>query len=143
MCRKNIIVGLSILVLSVLCLKVLADTEITEESKGKIDKDSLKIEKLAPKNIIINSIKTATGAVAAGVLAAFVYDSIKPSSINEESKTLTFDYPFFATTENNERVPMEGGSYNIVNRTDKSISIEGSNNQVMLVKIGSENENND
>lgn len=113
--------------------------KISNENKGlgeKLKENSMKLDKLVSKGIFTKIIKTGTGAVATGVLAAFVYDAIKPSSIDADSKTITVDYPFFATNENNKRVPMEQGSYKVVGKTDKSISIEGNNNKIMLIKIG-------
>ena len=80
-------------------------------------------------------LKNTTGIMATGLITAFVYDTIKASAINESSKSITTTHPFFATNKKNVQVPMKTGTYKIVKITNKSVSIIGNNNQILLVKV--------
>jgi hypothetical protein len=103
---------------------------------------SAKVKVKAPKSTLKQIIKTTTGAIATSVVAAFVYDAINPSSINQTSNTLDADYPFFAIDSQNNRTPLEAGSYQIAQRKANLLTIVGNNNQVYIVTIGNDSDFN-
>jgi len=107
--------------------------EIERLSK-EIQSKAKDIKKLSTTGVVKSTIKTATGTMALGVLTAFVYDAVKPQSINSKAQVLSTDYPFFATNENNDRIPVEAGSYTIINESNSYITINGHQNEVLLVK---------
>lgn len=107
-----------------------------EKLSKEMAKKAKDMKKLSVVGSAKASAKAAISAVAIGVASKFVYDAIKPQSINTDSRVLTTDYPFFATDKDNNRIPMEAGNYTIVGENSSYITINGDKNEIYLVKRG-------
>lgn len=73
-------------------------------------------------------IKNATGTIVLGIASAAAYDYIKSTDINLEENKISVPYPINVTNDQNERVVLEPGDYDISENHDKYIKVIGNNN---------------
>ncbi len=71
-------------------------------------------------------LKNMSSGFVAGILATSAYDYIKIKDINDAS--ISIDYPINVTNNNNERVVLEPGEYDILEKNNNFIKVIGKNN---------------